>query len=269
MIPSISDEIPLKPFSKRSGYSGAPKEITVREDAPQKLRYFLRERALELGLDPDEIVCNVLHEWPDNEIKLYSCEWFYVYDIIERIFKQLKDIDRVQLNKDRPSTRASDFENSINDFFLEEGIGWQLMDGEIRTRGPESFEWTVRSAIAELDATGRVTARREIDEALRDLSRRPIPDLTGGIQHAMVALECVARDLTGDNKATLGDVLKKYRGVIPKPLDTAVEKAWGYACEMGRHLQEGREPNRREVELVVGIAAAVTSYLATGTSAPS
>lgn len=269
MIVFMSDTGFLKPFSKRHGYAGVPKEITVREDAPQKLRYFLRKEAQELGLDPDEIICNVLHEMPDNRIKLYNCEWFHVYDVIEKVFRQLTDIDSEQLKKDRPSTKACDFENSINDFFSEEGIGWQLSGGEIRTRGPESFEWTVRSAIEELDAAGRVTGSREIHEALRDLSRRPCPDLTGAIHHAMASLECVARAATGDNKATLGDILKKYPGVIPKPLDAAVEKAWGYASQMGRHIQEGCEPDRREVELIVGIAASVATYLTKGMDAAS
>ncbi len=49
---------------------------------------------------------------------------------------------------------------------------------------------------------------------------------------------------------------------MPKPLDIAVEKAWGYASEMGRHLQEGRTPERGEVELIVGIAATIATYLA-------
>lgn len=258
-----------KPFSTRHGYAGAPKEITTREDAPVNLRYYLRQRAQELGLEPDEVVASVLHRMPGNTIELYNCEWFRVYDVIERVFEQLQDIDDKQIKKGRQSTKALDFEKSMNDFFLEEGIGWQLSSGEIRTRGPESFEWTVRSAIEHLDAAGRVTASSQTRETLRDLSRRPHPDLTGAIHHAMASLECVARDVTGDNKATLGDILKKYKGVIPTPLDTAVEKAWGFSSQMGRHIQEGREPDRGEVELIVGIAASVTAYLIKRMTPPS
>jgi hypothetical protein len=61
--------------------------------------------------------------------------------------------------------------------------------------------------------------------------------------------------------ATLGDILKRHPALIPKPLDTAVEKAWGYASQMGRHIQEGRKPERKEVELIVGMAATVATYL--------
>jgi hypothetical protein len=59
----------------------------------------------------------------------------------------------------------------------------------------------------------------------------------------------------------LGEVIKRYPGTIPKPLDESVSKAWGFASEMARHIREGRKPERREVELIVGLAATVATYL--------
>ena len=105
------------------------------------------------------------------------------------------------------------------------------------------------------------TAAQEIHEALQDLSRRPRPDITGSVQHALAALECVARDVADDSKATLGAIIKKYPGLLPPPLDAAVDKLWGFASEHGRHLREGREPAREEAELAVHVAAAVATYL--------
>ena len=136
-----------------------------------------------------------------------------------------------------------------------------MIEGEIVTRGTETFESNVHGAVEALEVAGRFTARDEIHEALIDLSRRPEADLTGAIQHAMAALECVARDVCGDERATLGEVIKRYPGTIPKPLDESVAKAWGYASEMARHIREGRKPERREVELIVGLAATVATYL--------
>jgi hypothetical protein len=112
-----------------------------------------------------------------------------------------------------------------------------------------------------LGETGRCTARNEIHQALVDLSRRPAPDVTGAVQHALAALECVARDACGDPKATLGDILKRYPDLLPRPLDAAIEKVWGYASEHGRHLREGREPTMAEAELLVGMASVVSTYL--------
>ena len=77
----------------------------------------------------------------------------------------------------------------------------------------------------------------------------------------MGSLECVARDVTGDEKATLGEILKRNPNLLPKPLDTAVSQVWGYASTEARHVQEGREPEREEAELIVGLSAAVSTYL--------
>ncbi len=77
----------------------------------------------------------------------------------------------------------------------------------------------------------------------------------------MAALECAARDVSGDARATLGDILKRNPDLLPAPLKVAVEKVWGYSSEIGRHLREGREPARKEAELVVGLAASVATYL--------
>lgn len=75
----------------------------------------------------------------------------------------------------------------------------------------------------------------------------------------MAALECVARDVCGDEQATLGEIIKRYLGT--KPLDDSVAKAWGYAYEIARHIREGRKTERKDVELVVGLAATVATYL--------
>jgi hypothetical protein len=76
----------------------------------------------------------------------------------------------------------------------------------------------------------------------------------------MGCLECVARDVAGDKKTTLGDI-KKHPGLLPPPLDKAIEQMWGYASNEARHVVEGQQPRREEAELVVGMAAAMATYL--------
>lgn len=93
------------------------------------------------------------------------------------------------------------------------------------------------------------------------MSRRPRPDLTGAIQHSLACLECVTREFTGDKKSTLGDLMKKFPGVIPPPLDQAVIKIWGFTSEQGRHLREGQAPEYIEVELVVEVTSAISTYI--------
>ena len=71
----------------------------------------------------------------------------------------------------------------------------------------------------------------------------------------------VSRDVTGDMKLTLGQVQKRHPALIPPPLDQAVEKAWAYASDRARHLQEGRTPTLEEAELIVGVASVVATFL--------
>src|SRR5579862_2585690 len=260
-----------QPFSKRNRFT-TPKEITVWEDAPESLRYFVLDAARQLGYGPPAlrtIVCRVLRTRPDpsnwseypnvwDEVQylMCGCDWFKVYDIIEELQSNFAQSDQY-----RGEQNAALFSEAINGFFIEEGIGWQLVNGQIVTRGTEAFESIVRGATKALAASARPTAATHLHEALQDLSRRPQPDLPGAIYHAMGALECVARDLTSDPRATLGEILKRYVGLLPKPLDTALAQVWGYASNEARHVEEGREPGRDEAELVVGLSAAISGYL--------
>jgi hypothetical protein len=115
-------------------------------------------------------------------------------------------------------------------------------------------------ANAALQRAGNDTAASELREANVDLVRE-FPDLTGAVQHALAALECVARERSGDH-ATFGKLLERYPDLFPRPLDKGIEKVWGFASEMGRHLQEGRLPSKEEAELLVGMATACCTYLA-------
>lgn len=253
-------------FSKRFGhYSMNEKEITVREDAPYGLRRFIPTAFYELKKEPSDlraIVCRVLRVPPDNnnwsefpnidgEVNqlLEDCDWFIVYDIIEVIISKLKPAEKEQ------------FSNEINEYFTTNGIGWKIVNEQIETRGDEVFETSVKNVVKVLETAQLKTAKTEIKEAINDLSRRPHPDITGAIQHSLACLECVTREFTGDTKSTLGDLMKKFPGAIPSPLDQAVTKIWGFTSEQGRHLREGQNPEYLEAELVVEVTAAISTYL--------
>lgn len=264
-------------FSSRHGYSGQAALITVREDAPEALRHAVVQIAAEEGFpapsDQRAVICRVLRVLPDRnswseypniagevEHLVSTCAWYRVYDIAEAFYA---DVAASQGGFRTRSGSAADFESKLNEIVYELGIGWKMERGRFVYRGDQPFEQAVASAQTMLGLSGRATAENEVTEALRDLSRRPHSDRTGAIQHSMAALECVARDICGDPKQTLGALMKNYgdKLAIPRPLDAAVEKAWGYASEVGRHLQEGREPSPEEAELVTTISAAVVTYL--------
>lgn len=251
-------------FSDRHGFRELNEaEITVRYDAPHELRGVIIDLAYECGFRPKTLrtlVCQVLRkradssnwsEYPniDDEVRRYldNTEWYKVYDVIEAIAEDAHDSEKL--------------ESELNIYLIEQGIGWKLVNGNLEARNPEVLEQTIQSATIALQEAGSQTARDELHEALVDLSRRPEADITGSIQHAMAALECVVRDVANDHKATLGELLKRYPDMIPAPLNQSIEKLWGFASEYGRHIREGRNPEFSEAQLVVGVCAAAVTYL--------
>jgi hypothetical protein len=90
-----------QPFSKRNRFRSSPKEITIREDAPDNLRYFVVQTAIDLGFYPSflrRVLCGVLRVtpyagnwseypniWGEVQSLISTCDWFKVYDIIEEL----------------------------------------------------------------------------------------------------------------------------------------------------------------------------------------
>ncbi len=237
------------PFSQRHGYQPPNPEITVREDAPKWLRDWLAHVPMRFGLTPNDVlrIVRQQRQQPENPflasgIHLTFCRWYEVYDFAECIY----DVFSRFKNRTKPTT-GEQYEDGLNKLFRDHGVGWQMRSGKIVVRGSEPFEAVTRKASETLVEHTRATAAREIDEALRDLSRRPKPDASGAIQHAMAAFECVMRELSGENNATLGDLLKWYGRAlgIASPLDGALSKLWGYASQRGRHSERGATPASR------------------------
>jgi hypothetical protein len=262
-------------FSRRQGHEPQDAPIRIRHEAPAELREAVVQIAYEVDLGPKHVraaICQLLRRRPDpsnwsdfpnvdGEVHdlIEGCEWFEVYDIIEELCEYIRHGGGVSWGAARPNVDR--FSEEINRYFRREGIGWQLVGCRIEARGEEAFETSLETARSTLKETGRGTAENEIHQARLDLSRRPEPDITGAIQHSLAGLEAVARDVTGNPKATLGEILKKQPDLVPPPLDQCIEKAWGYASEFGRHLREGRKPSYEEAELLVGLAATVVTYL--------
>lgn len=250
-------------FSTRHGYERPDAEITIRHEAPQGLRDAIVSVAYDCRFKPSDLrdhLCRMLFRTPDRnnwtefpnvdgEVHdlMGDLEWFEVYDFVELIAAL-------------PQRSESSFEEEMNRGFRRLGVGWQLIAGRLEMRGTESFEANVRQGVQVLQQHGRHTAANELHEALRDLSRRPAPEITGAIQHALAALECVARDV-GATKDTLGDLVKRNPTLFPRPIDDVVTKAWGYSSNFGRHLQEGSPPQFEEAELMVGLSGALCRYL--------
>ena len=250
-------------FSKRFNIPIENKEIVIRFNVTEDMRVYvyLLMKNQGIGLKKiREIVCRTIKRAPDlsqytendymdYEIQEYirSCPWNRIYDIIENFSQEL------------PKDKQPSFENEINDYFFENGIGWKLEKSMLVSRGDDAFEYAVASAKNVLGENGHTT-KSEMEKAITCLSIREKPDLTGAVQHSMAALECLSRHITG-GKETLGELIKKNPNILPKALGEGIRKIYGFASENGRHLKEGKEPAYEEVVLIVHLSAALCTYL--------
>ena len=258
-------------FSNRQGYKSTNLEINIREEAPEELRFAILLFAKNLGMlskDLRNIVCDLLVISPnpsnfvDNSIwdevnqLIQSCDWFMVYDVAEVIYTKFLEDQFYQItNPESPQKYCK----RLNQYLQEHGIGWEMRDGQIQFRGSDTFSEITKNAVAALEKSGRTTATSEIREAINDISRRPVPDLSGSVQHIIVALEAIARDVTGKSKPNLGQLIQLLN--LPEELDKAVKNIWRYSSEYARHRKEGQALNLIDVELLVSVAGALCTYL--------
>jgi len=187
-----------------------------------------------------------------NEVQDLVCgsKWYEFYDFIEACAQPTRqDVHLLQ------------FEPEMNRLFDEEHIGWRLKNGVLEMHGEDVLEDVTRTTEEELKVSGFQVAAKAFRDARSDLSRRPEPDLSGAIHHAMEALESVAREFSGDPKRTLGEIIKKYPTLLPSPVKDAATKLWGFASDQGRHGKESRQLEWAETLFVVGVAGALCSYL--------
>lgn len=253
-------------FSKKYGFSSAP-PVTFRHDAPEAMRYAVIQAAYD-ELKYDHIrtsICRTLRETPDRgnfseipnirdevERLIQQADWYRVYDVIEGLLSFIEGTYGYD--------PAASFASKINEIFIDTGAGWQLKAGEgIVLRGDAPFEAAVQQARDSLSVAGFGVAETELREALHDISRRPTPDLTGAIHHALGALESAARYSHGSEKG-FAEIVKLIG--IPKPLDLALEKLWGYSSTFGRHVSPTNVPSEKDATLVVHLSSAFCSYIA-------
>jgi len=254
-------------FSRRIGVRPPGDGPLIHHDAPERLRVGTMSLLHDqFNMSPSwirDVICGVRrirpdpsnwspypNIWGEAQDLVYGAEWFEFYDFVEACAESL-----------RQRGELANFETAMNQLFEEEHIGWCLVDGELELQGDEPLENLLEDAHEDLETSGFNIAFQELREARTDLSRRPDPDLSGAVHHAMAALESVAREVAGEPKRTLGDIIKRNPGLFPPPVNDATAKLWGFASEHGRHGSEARNLDWAETILVVGTTTALCSYL--------
>lgn len=254
-------------FSQRQRLAGPPPGTLLRDDVPVSFRIFLLNLPgnPKVNVSTQELhaaICDCLQVWPNTNLSFYDdckyhvqkCRWFRIYDIIERLY---------QIVHEKHPYCSTQFANAINVAFVEQNIGWRLVDGEIITRGSEAFENTLNAASRVLMENAKPTAAQRIHNAIKALSARPNPDTSGAASHATSAVECVLHQITG-KAMSLGKFMDSYKTSFHPALKRTLDGIYGFASDAGaRHGREGKEPTFAEAQFVIAICAAACTLLTT------
>lgn len=256
----------LHSFSARNGISDpAPAKP---EEAPQAIRYwvfqYLKNEHPSSPVEAADVLANFLQHpsfsagfsgsdhngaWRKLQIFVRELEWWKIYDLLEYICESMK-YGRKQ------------FISMLNSDLAAEENCYRMNDhGQIVFTGTDALEGSVSRAETVLGVKGRYPAKNEIHKAMEALSKRPKPDLTAAAQHALAGLEIAARNFTGENRATLKEIVEKHPETFPAPLGQAICLLHEYAAGKVKQAAEGATFNYDELELMIGIEANLTMYL--------
>ena len=197
--------------------------------------------------------------------------WRYVYEKIHTVLMQAtynEVLDVIQytccwlnthMNKDGDVVFKY-----INHVFERERIGYRFANGYI-------VPITDKQELDSIEDAGRNPidgCRKQIQKAVLFLSDRLNPDYKNCIKESISAVESMCQVIVGNEKATLGDALKKLEdaGVQIHPaLKQAFQKLYGYTSDQGgiRHAEGMFESNVtfEEAKFMLVSCSAFINYL--------
>jgi hypothetical protein len=159
--------------------------------------------------------------------------------------------------------RNNQFRSRITFFLEREKSGYRILDQRLVPIVDANEVASISRAISAGDRFAG--AREHMQAAVRLFSKKPDPDYRNSIKEAVSAIESVARVITGNAKATLGDALKKIgeRMPIHPALRDAMAKLYGYASDEGgiRHaLLEESNIDEAEAKFMIVACSAFVNF---------
>lgn len=167
-----------------------------------------------------------------QEIREYffACEWYEVYDFLEFV---VKDRERA----------APELSGAINVILESELAGYRFASGHLVDVTSSEELKMIENAARDTRFAG-VSAH--IERALELYANRGKPDYRNSIKESISAVEGMARIVSGNEKATLGDALKAIErdGKLHTALKDGFLKLYGYTSdEQGIRHAMMDEPN--------------------------
>jgi hypothetical protein len=187
----------------------------------------------------------------------FQCPWYEVYDFVEFTTQNLTD------------GFMGKFIDSCNLILESEMSACRLVNKQIIEITAEEEISSIEEAIKNTDSFNGV--QTHLQTALSLLADRKQPDYRNSIKESISAVEALAKVLTGDDKATLGDALKileknsKLHGSLKSGFSSLY--GWTSAAEGIRHAMLD-DPNLKfdDAKFMLVACTAFVNYLIGKTS---
>ena len=197
------------------------------------------------------------NNWNEVHVHLrrhfFECEWYEVYDFIEFI---ANNYEAYQFKEQ--------FIDASNQSLEKEASAYRFVNGLISRITEKQEVEEIEQALNEARGPEQTHLRR----ALELLSSREFPDYRNSIKESISAVESLAAFVTGAEKGTLGQLIKKLEdrvGLHPA-LKTAFSSLYGYTSDEGgiRHaLMEAETIRFEDAKFFLVVCSAFVNFVKT------
>lgn len=217
-----------------------------------------------------DFLCAPLDEMPQRKaselaerIKLHlmTVEWYRVYDLLEAAILAMRETGFGD---------EEEFRARSNVALEREMAGYRLLDATVV---PVTDENELQAVDDALEALPESPAQVHLLRALQLMSDREAPDYRNSIKESISAVEALARELSGDEHATLGAALKAIESgnKLHPALKSAFVKLYGYTSDADgiRHaLLEESNLDQADARFMLVACSAFVNYLLAKSTTP-
>ncbi len=179
----------------------------------------------------------------------FASPWYEAYNLAEFILQY----------HGSPQAAIAD----LNKVLSKEMAGYRYIGGQFV---PVTAAEEVESVDESLNAMPYAGARSHIQAAVALLANKQNPDYRNSIKESISAIESIAREITGNPKATLGAALNSLekKGAMHPALKQALSSLYGYTSDEGgiRHaMLEVSSLDAADAKFMLVVCSAFANYM--------
>ena len=190
------------------------------------------------------------------KVLIFDSSWDHFFELIEFLCEWKEQLSF--------SARYISLEEVFNDFLEEENSAYRIVDGLVIEITSEVEVKEIEEAVTK---NPYENSKKHLKQAIILMADRENPDFRNSIKESISAVESLVKTITGDDKATLGQALKKIEeghSEFHGAYKAAFEKLYGWTSDGDgiRHaLMEESNLTKADARFMLVACSAFTNYL--------